>query len=195
MNSKNSPSVLKNMADNSLTDKDTVHSYLETYQEILIKKKETARNILEIGINKGGSIKLWSDFFTNATIYGLDINDTSEVIDSIKNKKNIKLFNHYDAYNFETFYYNFLKKDIKFDLILDDGPHDLNSMRTFIKLYSQVLASDGILIIEDVQSMDWIETLVNEVPDDLIQYIKVYDLRIKKNRYDDILFVIDKCNV
>lgn len=192
--SDRSEGKLKNMADNTLTDKDTTHSYLEIYQEILTKKKETAKNVLEIGINKGGSIKLWSDFFTNATIYGLDVNDISEVIDCIKNKENIKLFNRYDAYNFEFFYCNFLKKDIKFDLVLDDGPHDLNSMKTFIKLYSQVLTNDGILIIEDVKSIDWIETLVNEVPNDLKQYIKVYDLRMNKNRYDDILFVIDKCN-
>jgi hypothetical protein len=42
-------------------------------QRLLINKKETTKNILEIGIKLGGSIKLWHDFFTNAQVYGLDI--------------------------------------------------------------------------------------------------------------------------
>lgn len=54
------------------------------------------------------------------------------------------------------------------------------------------MADDGILIIEDIQSWDWIETLRNHVPEHLQKYIKVYDLRTKKGRYNDIVFTIDK---
>jgi sugar lactone lactonase YvrE len=79
--------------------------------------------------------------------------------------------------------------------MLDDGPHTLESMKQFIKLYSQIMAENGILIIEDVQSLDWIDILKNEVPEHLKQYIKTYDLRSNKNRYDDIVFTIDKSNV
>jgi hypothetical protein len=57
-------------------------------------------------------------------------------------------------------------------------------MVKFIKLYSQVMTEDGILIIEDVQSWDWIEKLKNVVPEDLKPFIKVYDLRPNKNRED-----------
>ena len=76
--------------------------------------------------------------------------------------------------------------------MLDDGPHTLNSMKTFIKLYSQIMTDDGILIIEDVQDWNWIEILKNEVSDDLKEFIEVYDLRHVKKRYDDIVFVINK---
>jgi hypothetical protein len=78
--------------------------------------------------------------------------------------------------------------------MLDDGPHTLESMKSFIKLYSQLMTDDGILIIEDVQEWDWIDILKNEVPEDLKQFIKVYDLRPNKGRYDDIVFSIDKSN-
>jgi hypothetical protein len=54
------------------------------------------------------------------------------------------------------------------------------------------MADDGILIIEDVQSWKWIEILKKTVPEHLKPYIHVYDLRPIKNRYDDILFTIDK---
>ena len=57
------------------------------------------------------------------------------------------------------------------------------------------MADDGILIIEDVQKWDWIEILKNEVPENLKQFIKIYDLRSNKKRYDDIVFTIDKFNV
>lgn len=68
------------LIDNSKTDKNTTHSYLPTYQKIFANKKETAKHILEIGIGdnfcssgNGGSIKLWHDYFQNATIHALDI--------------------------------------------------------------------------------------------------------------------------
>ena len=57
------------------------------------------------------------------------------------------------------------------------------------------MTDDGILIIEDVQSWDWIDTLKAAVPEHLKQFIKVYDLRPNKNRYDDIVFTIDKLNI
>jgi hypothetical protein len=68
-------------------------------------------------------------------------------------------------------------------------------MIEFITLYSQIMTDDGILIIEDVQSWDWIDTLKSAVPENLKKYIKIYDLRPNKGRYDDIVFTIDKLNI
>ena len=186
---------LEELVDNSRTDKNTVHSYLPLYQDLLINKRETAKNVLEVGIDRGGSIKLWSDFFTNANVYGLDIINNNEVWDGIKNNEKIILHTSTDAYNNDFFITNFLNKNIKCDFMLDDGPHSLESMKQFIKLYSQIMTDDGILIIEDVQSWNWIDLLRNEVPEHLKQFIKVYDLRKNKNRYDDIVFTIDKLNI
>ena len=179
---------LLELVDDSTTDKNTVHSYLKLYQSLLFSKKETAKNVLEIGIYNGGSIKLWSQFFTNAIVYGLDI-DTNPP-DFLKNKENIVLYTGTDAYNETFFNTHVLPK--KFDFMLDDGPHTLESMKQFIRLYSQAMTDDGLLIIEDVQSWDWLEILINEVPQDLRQFVKVYDLRDNKGRYDDIVFTINK---
>jgi len=184
---------LEELIINDRTDKNTTHSYIPLYQELLKGKKETAKNVLEVGIYNGGSIKLWSEFFTNATTYGIDISSIDDnVHDDIKNKNNIKLYTSYDAYDEHTFKLNFLCKGIKFDFLLDDGPHSLESMEAFIKLYSQVMTDDGILIIEDVQDYKWIDILKLAVPNNLQKYIKVYDLRQNKGRYDDIVFTIDK---
>ena len=159
---------------------------------MLFHKKETAKNVLEVGIYQGGSIKLWHDYFVNATIYGLDIMHINNVYSELKNNDRIVLHTSTDAYNEETFKNNFLNKNIKCDFMLDDGPHTLESMKQFIKLYWQIMSDEGILIIEDVQSWDWIDILKNEVPSHLKPFIKVYDLRENKNRYDDIVFTINK---
>ena len=183
---------LEQISDNSRTDKNTVHSYLPLYQELLISKKETAKNVLEVGIDRGGSIKMWSDYFTNANVYALDIQPLENFWDGIKNNERIILHTSTDAYNNDFFITHFLNKNIKCDFMLDDGPHTLESMKQFIKLYTQIMTEDGILMIEDVQSIDWIDELKSVVPENLKKYIQCYDLRHIKNRWDDIVFVINK---
>jgi len=183
---------LIDLVDNTKTDKNTVHSYLPLYQTLLSSKCDTARNVLEVGIHMGGSIKLWSEFFKNATIYGVDVSNESHVCHEIKNKENIRLLTETDAYDQNVVKTHFLEKNIKFDFVLDDGPHTLESQIKFIQLYLPLLAEDGILIVEDVQSTDWIYVLKNEVPQDLQKCIMVYDLRANKGRSDDIVFTVNR---
>ena len=183
--------MLSTLADNSRTDKNTTHSYLDLYESLLSSKKFSAKQVLEIGIYWGGSTKLWYDFFPNATIHALDILDKNDLPKDLE-KDRIVLYPSTDAYN-ETFFKKaFLDKNIKCDFLLDDGPHTLETMKEFIRLYSQLMTDDGILIIEDVQSIDWLPELTKVVPDHLKNYIKTYDLRNNKGQYDDIVFTINK---
>ena len=183
---------LVRLADHSRTDKNTSHSYLPLYQRLLESKKNTAKRVLEVGIAKGGSIKLWHDFFPNATVYGLDIIGASSVWGTLHNNSRIQLYTSYNAYDERLFASTFLAKGEQFDFMLDDGPHDLESMIQFIRLYSLLMTDDGILIIEDVQAWEWIATLIDAVPEHLKNFVRVYDLRPLKNRWDDIVFTIDK---
>lgn len=181
---------MQDLVDNSRTDKNTTHSYLELYELLLRSRKNTATNVLEIGICSGGSIKLWHDYFPKATIYGLDIISENDVWDELKNKERIKLYTSTDAYNINFFNSVLAKK--KFDFMLDDGPHTLESMISYITMYSKLLTDDGILILEDIQSWEWIKVLRSAVPIELQKYVFVFDLRANKGRYDDIVLVINK---
>ena len=188
---------LAEIVDNSRTDKNTVHSYLDLYQNLLVAKKDTAQNVLEIGIGdggqgitNGGSIKLWHDYFVNAKVYALDIQDINTVWNGLKHNDRIILHTSVDAYSKQFVQSEFLDKGIKFDMMLDDGPHTLESMKSFITLYSPLLADNGILIIEDIQDPIWINELYKVVPDNLKQFVSAYDLRKNKNRYDDIVLAI-----
>jgi GR25 family glycosyltransferase involved in LPS biosynthesis/cephalosporin hydroxylase len=183
---------LEMLIDSSRSDKNTTHSYLDLYNTLLLPKKNTTKNVLEVGIQRGGSIRLWSDFFTNAHVYGVDVMDERYVWEGIR-KNNITLYTSTDGYD-----KNFVKtafSNIRFDFMLDDGPHTLESMIQFIELYSPLMTQDGILIIEDVQSWDWIDILTKETPEELKKFVKSYDLRKNKNRYDDIVFTIDKFTI
>jgi len=191
---------LVELVDNTRTDKNTGHSYLDLYDELLKKYKYTAKNVLEIGIGppprisgftkNGGSIKLWYDYFVNAQIITADIIPLEDIADDLKNNPRINLILD-DAYNPSGLGYSILSK-IRFDVVLDDGPHSLDSMIKFICLYFPLVVDGGILIIEDVQDISWLDILKEHVPDKYKHNVLYYDLRYIKNRYDDIVFVVNK---
>lgn len=189
--SNNSNNVKLINYDNKYTDKNTLHSYINQYDKILRKLKNKKINVIEIGCFQGGSIKLWHDYFEKATIYGCDIEDNIK-LKEIKNDDRINLYLNEDAYNKE--YVNKYFKDKKFDFMLDDGPHTLESQKKFIELYLPMLTDNGIFVIEDIQDIKHIKELTEVTPEEYRNYIKVYDLRENKGRYDDILFTIDKLN-
>jgi hypothetical protein len=182
---------LTDIIDNSRTDKNTTHSYLETYEKLFRSKKNSAKNILEIGVQDGGSIKLWFDYFKNATIYGIDLRKIRDMWNELKNKSRIKL-GCFDAYSRDFIDKYLIPLNVKFDILIDDGPHTLKSMKFFINNYLQLLKDDGILVVEDIQHIEWVEELINIIPNEYSHYIEIYDLRNEKNRYDDILLVINK---
>lgn len=184
------------MVNNLLTDKNTTHCYFHIYETLFQSIRKSASNILEIGINSGGSIQLWRDWFPNAHIYGIDFMNIDDIENkSIKNDHNITLFTETNGYDDSFIYNNFQSKNIKFDMILDDGPHSFESNIDFINKYLPLLTETGILIIEDVQQFEYIELFKQAVPEELQKYIQVYDLRNINDRYDDILFIIDKNNI
>lgn len=187
--------MLAAYCDDGLTDKNTWHSYIEVYEKLFQAKRETATHVLEIGIGpympNGGSILMWAGYFPNAQVHALDIIPMSGVNPILVPHPRIHLHTQCDAYQQSFFVNTFLSKRMKFDILVDDGPHTIESMVTFIKQYSKVMKDDGIMVVEDIQSIDWIETLREATPDELKPFIEVYDRREVKGRYDDIMFVIN----
>lgn len=186
--------MLYDFCDDMRTDKNTSHSYIELYQTLLSKKKETATCVLEVGIGpeslNGGSIMMWVNYFANATVHALDILPLERIPLDIRQHPRIHVHSPQNAYDLSFVTNRF--EGVTFDLLLDDGPHTLESMIFFVQHYSPLLKDDGILIIEDVQDISWTNDLRSATPLSLQPYITVYDRRSVKGRYDDILFVIDK---
>ena len=182
---------LLELINDKTTDKNTVHSYIDTYESLFSKLKYDAVNVLEVGIFHGGSIKLWKDYFSNGKIYGVDIiNEHDGLImeHSIFSDPRVQLYTRTNAYDIQ--FVNYLSQQ-KFDILIDDGPHTYESVEFFVRYYLTLLRGEGILVVEDIQHWDWIDKLKMLVPDQYKQFIKVFDLRNNKGRYDDILFVVD----
>lgn len=186
--------TLMDLADHARTDKNAPygHNYFATYEHLFQPVRNTTNTVLEIGVDQGGSIKLWSDFFTSAQVVGVDVIDANQQHNDICELPRVSLFFKSNAYDLNFFESN-LRNKYLCDVIVDDGPHTLASMMQCIVMYSKLLTPTGVLIIEDVQNIEWVDALRSVVPDHLQKFIEIYDLRSIAQRYDDILFVIN-CN-
>jgi hypothetical protein len=130
----------------SKSDKEYLHKYISSfYAEKLNHKQYDKLNILEIGIHKGYSIKLWEDFFINSKIYGVDIY-LNEIEEKFTDRTTILNMN---AYSQECINY-FIDNNIKFDIIIEDGPHTFDTQEYTIRKYTEILNDTGLLVIEDI---------------------------------------------
>jgi len=159
------------------------HNYIPFYEQILRDKKESAKNVLEIGVAGGASLKMWRDYFENATIYGWDILDTSHL-----NEDRIKTF-IIDQSNINSINNFFFKNDITFDYIIDDGSHMLkDQMISLFELFPK-LTKGGIYIIEDLWHHN-IDSFLKLGKKD--EYIELIDPVIKSFATEDkIKFLLD----
>lgn len=164
------------------TDKNTIHSYIDVYSDVLQSRRLSAKNVMEIGVKDGGSIIMWNEYFPSALITGIDINEST-----IPQTEKIRLLVG-DAYTTD-----FVKclSDRRYDVIIDDGPHTLDSMLFVAEFYSRLLSHDGILIIEDIQNFNWTQQIKESFPVELRDKMYVLDRRLIKNRYDDIIIILD----
>lgn len=177
------------------TDKLSAHSYIPIYERLFQKRKDKVLNVLEIGIGSGGSLQLWNDYFQNADIYGIDPDIIHEYLDCFPRIHQIKD----DAYTAKCIEDNFTSQNIKFDIVVDDGPHNKLSQMMAMQLYFPLLTDDGIIIIEDVQDYlepgTWIKSIIESLPKYYQNFAQVIDLRHLNKSPDDLLIVLDKSRI
>ena len=126
--------------------------YLDVYEDILYPYKDKNVSLLEIGIQNGGSINLWSNYFANYQhIIGCDINQKCTKLKY--EKKNIDVVVG-DVLADET-YQKITQLSKEFDIIIDDGSHSSSDIiKSFLKYFSH-LKEGGVYIIEDVHCSYW----------------------------------------
>ena len=174
------------------TDKATDHSYDLYYSEIFEEYYDKEITLLEIGIQYGGSAVLWNDLFPKSNLVLIDnVNIVHPLIWDYLDKDRYQFLVE-DAFNVSTIEKLQTTYPSGFDIIVEDGPHTLESQIFAIKHYSKLLKENGILIIEDIQNYEYCDIIMNQIDKDLYSSVEVIDLRNNKNRYDDILIVIKK---
>jgi len=151
---------------------DKLHNkYHELYHNLLNQKKEEFKNILEIGIGTidesksssmfgyknnlfpnytfGNSLRAWRDYFLNAKIVGIDVDENT-----MFSEERIETFcsSSFDELNMK----KILSNLDKFDFIVDDGLHNMDANLNTLKILFPYLKDGGIYVIEDINQIgDW----------------------------------------
>jgi hypothetical protein len=161
-------------------DKGTIHSYMDLYQEHIVKKDKVS--LFEIGICEGHSLAMWKEFLEDGEVWGIDI-DTSVIKFNLSHCTLIKG----DTTNEGII--NFLG-DKRFDYIIDDGSHLINHQIKSFQLLFQFVKEGGKYFIEDITSEN-AKVLKLFLDSQNVQY-ECHDFVEKSGRNDDIIFLIYK---
>jgi hypothetical protein len=177
------------------TDKGSIHSYIEHFYEIEFKKyKDLPVIIVETGVFAGSSLVLWAEYFSNATIIGIDPKPVMEPLPNYRPEtnfnyvlpryKNISLIKDtgYDV--------DVLAKIPDIDIFIDDATHEFKDQLFSIDHVLPKMKPGGLFVIEDIRTIEYATTLQSLIPDNLKEHSKVFDFRPIKNRSDDIILAI-----
>lgn len=174
-----------------------LHSYSSAYYELLNHLRLQSNLILEIGVGNtktmnhivgeryrpGASLRSWKEFFPRAQIFGLDIDksvlfEEERIMCFYADQSSPQSLCEAIA-NIESF---IKEKDIKFDIILDDGSHIKEHMILSYRTLNKFLNEDGIYIIEDIKR-DELDSFINmNVPN-----MKVFHVHKGNNNWDDFV--------
>ena len=122
------------------------HNYVTHYYEFFFPIRHSAERILEIGMLHGASHHLWKDYFSNAEIYGIDI-DTNVIIN--EGRIHSMIADQSDRVALKAFTDSFPGQ---FDVIIDDGGHSLEQQQVSFAYLFQFVKPGGYFIIEDVHT-------------------------------------------
>jgi len=151
------------------------HAYTPFYYEIL--KDKRVKKVMELGLGyfdgiqdndrgydrrlgrwmqKGGSLKMWRDFFPNAQVYGLDVKP-----ETLVNEERIVSF-LCDERNTQDWDSVLEQTGTDIDLFIDDGIHNMRHQISVCRYVLPKLQRSVIYIIEDVKQP---ERLAEELSD------------------------------
>lgn len=156
---------------------DSQKTYLEYYDKYFRSLANKEINLLELGVDKGDSLKFWRDYFPNGIIVGIDINKV--VIDDNSGRIQIYQGSQYDI----SFLDSVSKKHGKYDIIIDDASHIGEFTKiSFWHLFNNYLKKGGIFVIED-----WGTGYYNKFPDGNKFLVKRNNFRPKFQLFVDKL--------
>lgn len=158
------------------------HSYGDFYANLFDTYERTGTlNILELGVQRGGSLYAWQEYFPNAKITGVDIIDSR--MEKYKTNENI----HFILGDLKLVYEQL--KGEKYDIIIDDSDHFDGTMGWIAENYFPLLTVGGTLVFEDVQiPTRYLKTIQEFAPPEA--RVEVFDMRDIKGRPDDYIITL-----
>lgn len=126
------------------------HHYLPIYERHFSPFRGTALRFLEIGVQGGGSLRLWRDYFgEDAVIFGIDIKENCARFDGQAGR--VRIGSQADP--------EFLRAVVSemggLDIVLDDGSHKMAHIRRSLDTLFPLLSENGVYMIEDLHTAYW----------------------------------------
>ncbi len=129
---------------------DKWHHYFEIYERHLSRLRAASPTMLEIGVERGGSLEMWRQYFGgSARIYGLDVNPAARRHEDIATR--IFIGDQADRGGLR----DMLAQTGPLDLVIDDGGHTANQQITAFEEIYPTLGENGIYLVEDTHTSLW----------------------------------------
>lgn len=129
--------------------------YTAVYDLLLRDRRDQVKTVLEIGVLKGASLRMWEEYFSTAKVYGIDLHtypglpdgkftDRAQVFlaDQSKPEELLEVMKRINA---------------PLDFVSDDGSHKTADQITSLRTLFPFLADGGLYVIEDIEKMSDIE--------------------------------------
>lgn len=143
-------STLDILASSCLTDKSsTMHNYAVKYEKYLPFNRYDNLKILEIGVLRGESLRMWKKYYYRSQVIGIDI------LPECKQYEEDRIFVEIGSQVDNIFLNEISIKHGPFDMILDDGSHmNEHQIYSFEHLFEPI-KSGGVYIVEDCTTSYW----------------------------------------
>jgi predicted O-methyltransferase YrrM len=124
--------------------------YFPIYTRHLTPYARRPVSVLEIGVYRGGSMRMWSRFFgPDARLVGVDIDPVALI--SAGDRYTVVLADQADPDAMR----DLAQKHGPFDVIIDDGGHSMVQQITSIETLFPMLNEGGVYLVEDCHTSYW----------------------------------------
>ena len=136
------------------------HHYFDIYTKHFDQYRDRPIKMLEIGVFRGGSLRMWKDYFhPDSTIVGIDIDKTCKDHEIADRNVFVRIGSQADP----RFLAEVNREFGPFDIILDDGSHKTHHQNiSFGVLFRSALKDGGCYMVEDVHGNYWLKHVDSE---------------------------------
>jgi SAM-dependent methyltransferase len=148
---QHAPTLKEIFRDHNNYQVDKYFHYLSVYEELFSDKRQSPIQLLELGVQNGGSLEVWKSYFfhPDTRITGIDI---EEAVCELSFELGIETY-CFDLSSFQTLM-NWIPSR-SFDTIIDDASHYSEHVVLNFVILFQVLKPGGIYVVEDVHASYW----------------------------------------
>lgn len=126
--------------------------YFPIYSRHLAPFVGRSVSVLEIGVYRGGSMRMWSHYFgPHATLVGIDVDPVA--VATAEGQYHVELVDQQNPDELRAVH----ERYGPFDVVIDDGGHTMEQQITAAETLFPLLAEGGVYIVEDCHTSYWPE--------------------------------------